>query len=269
MITREVSFPSKKQKCKGEKDSIIRSSCTPHLPLLPPKLCPIISIASGMDACNIWTCPSKEETLILINETGIQLAFLSFFLYLLFLYNYGRLQSFRMDGGEAITEQAVTVILRPSEEWQSGLLRVINITVNSISIVCAVVVLSIVLFMWIYDVRLVDRLTFRLQALAALNNTLLAAVFIVQTFTDSSQYALCQAVVFLAVFFSNNYVFLNCVSIAASTAAVTKYSDGLFFRQLHSIFNGYFYKKDIRMQCLRNGKCVTISGAYLVTLSKI
>ncbi|KAK9722025.1 hypothetical protein K7432_002997 [Basidiobolus ranarum] len=90
------------------------------------------------------------------------------------------------------------------------IVEIINLCLNSASIVCGSLVLVIFFLLRFYEPKLMDRVSLRLTAAISLVDVLRAAVYIVFTFVSSAGPA-CRFSAWAIIFLTNCYIFLTCM----------------------------------------------------------
>jgi hypothetical protein len=95
--------------------------------------------------------------------------------------------------------------------WQSEVIKTLNIVCNSVSIACGMVVLTVTAALRIYDKKLVDRVSLRLNAAVSATDVVNSMALLIYTFSNSEG-ASCTFSAFLIIWLSNQYIFLTTVS---------------------------------------------------------
>lgn len=111
---------------------------------------------------------------------------------------------------QALNEAGIPNLTFP-EPWQSGVIQELNIIGNSISIACAMIVLTITAALRIYDKELVDRVSLRLNAAVSATDVVNSMALLIYAFSNSEG-ASCTFSAFLIIWLSNQYIFLTTVS---------------------------------------------------------
>jgi hypothetical protein len=96
-------------------------------------------------------------------------------------------------------------------QWQNYVIQQLNIICNSISIACGIIVLTITAGLRIYDKKLVDRVSLRLNAAVSATDVVNSIALLIYTFSNSEG-ASCTFSAFLIIWLSNQYIFLTTVS---------------------------------------------------------
>ncbi|KAI8580247.1 hypothetical protein K450DRAFT_237537 [Umbelopsis ramanniana AG] len=92
--------------------------------------------------------------------------------------------------------------------WQNSVIKDLNIACNTISIVCGITVLAITAGLRIYDKKLVDRVSLRLNAAISATDVVNSMGLLIYTFSNSEG-ASCTFSAFLIIWLSNQYIFLT------------------------------------------------------------
>ncbi|KAH8548554.1 hypothetical protein BGW37DRAFT_178269 [Umbelopsis sp. PMI_123] len=92
--------------------------------------------------------------------------------------------------------------------WQSEVIKTLNIVCNSVSIACGMVVLTVTAALRIYDKKLVDRVSLRLNAAVSATDVVNSMALLIYTFSNSEG-ASCTFSAFLIIWLSNQYIFLT------------------------------------------------------------
>ena len=154
---------------------------------------------------------------------------------------------------QVLNERSVPNLAFP-EPWQSQVIKDINVIGNSISIACGMIVLIITAGLRIYDKKLVDRVSLRLNAVVSTTDVVNSMALLIYTFSNSEG-ASCKFSAFLIIWLSNQYIFLTTVCVLfyffnAITTLITTFVYS--FRPSHSIYSGSFCTKE-HLEVLRNG----------------
>jgi ABC-type spermidine/putrescine transport system permease subunit II len=96
-------------------------------------------------------------------------------------------------------------------QWQNSVIQTLNIVCNSISIACGITVLAITAGLRIYDKKLVDRVSLRLNAAISATDVVNSIGLLIYSF-ENSEGASCTFSAFLIIWLSNQYIFLTTVS---------------------------------------------------------
>jgi hypothetical protein len=110
---------------------------------------------------------------------------------------------------QVLNERSVPNLAFP-EPWQSQVIKDINVIGNSISIACGMIVLTITAGLRIYDKKLVDRVSLRLNAAVSATDVVNSMALLIYTFSNSEG-ASCKFSAFLIIWLSNQYIFLTTV----------------------------------------------------------
>lgn len=98
-----------------------------------------------------------------------------------------------------------------SSDFQNQVIVHLNVICNSISIVCGMIVLTITAALRIYDKKLVDRVSLRLNAAVSATDVVNSIALLIYTFEDEEGNG-CKFSAFLIIWLSNQYIFLTTVS---------------------------------------------------------
>lgn len=99
-------------------------------------------------------------------------------------------------------------------DQQNVVISDINKYVNYVSLVAALVVIVLMLALWLYDKKLVDRVSLRLNVLISVTDLLKSAGLVIFTIAQGTQSGLsCQISPILVVWSMNQYIFLTmCIA---------------------------------------------------------
>ncbi|KAG2176499.1 hypothetical protein INT43_005739 [Umbelopsis isabellina] len=95
-----------------------------------------------------------------------------------------------------------------SSQFEFEVITQLNVICNSISIVCGMIVLTITAALRIYNKKLVDRVSLRLNAAVSATDVVNSIALLIYTFEDEEGNS-CKFSAFLIIWLSNQYIFLT------------------------------------------------------------
>jgi hypothetical protein len=98
-----------------------------------------------------------------------------------------------------------------STQFEKDVITHLNVICNSISIFCGMIVLTVTAALRIYNKKLVDRVSLRLNAAVSATDVVNSIALLIYTFEDSEGNS-CKFSAFLIIWLSNQYIFLTTVS---------------------------------------------------------